>query len=270
METGRGGATAGRRWLACGLVLLAASVITVAAGVALAMGWLTVTAAVLLASCAVGMAALSMLLYGRAERQLRHEFTVLLQAAQASERQAQARRAMLCRMADSLQQAGTPNELAQRLLSGLAPALTVHQGLCCYWDEERQQLRAAARYGGEGADAGDALAGQTLLAPLLLEAARSRREIVIASPGASYLRVNSGLGDAEPAELLVLPLEYRGRLLALLELAALQPVGDAARVLLQEILPVFALCLAVLKRADGEHDRPAQAGGDGTSSRGPA
>ena len=126
----------------------------------------------------------------------------------------------------------------------------MQQGLCCYWDEGRQVLGAAARYGGDGADADDVLLRQPLLAPLLLEAVRSRREIIISRPGATFLRISSGLGDAEPTELCVLPLEHGGRMFALLELAALEPVSDAARSMLAEVVPVFAMCLEILSLAE--------------------
>ena len=56
--------------------------------------------------------------------------------------------------------------------------------------------------------------------------------------------------DAEPAELLIHPIEHRGRLFGVLELASLQPLGDAAGLLIQEIAPVFAMCLDILQRAE--------------------
>lgn len=76
------------------------------------------------------------------------------------------------------------------------------------------------------------------------------RAITLTQPGARYLRISSGLGDAEPAELLIHPIEHRGRLFGLLELASLQPLGGAAGLLIQEIVPVFAMCLDILQRAE--------------------
>lgn len=273
METGWSGAAAGqrltaagtelplaarhgrlsrRRWLAAVLVLLAAFCVA-ATGVALTMDLLAASAVTLLAACAAGLAMLSILMELIADRSARQQFQALLRALEASERNAEAlreQRAWLAGLSASLQQAGNPAELAQRLLSGLARGLPIQQGLCCYWSEQGQHLIAAARYGGEGTDADGVLLRQPLLAPLLLEAVRSGREIVIAKPGSAYLRISSGLGDAEPAELLVLPLEHRGRLFAVLELAALQPLGEAARALIAEVVPIFAMCLEILLRAE--------------------
>lgn len=267
------GSAVSQRWLSSLFVLLVALAIAAAAGVALSIGLLTFTMAVLLSACAAFMALVAALLGWLSERGLRQDCLALQEALEASERHAETqrvRRAWLLQLTASLQQAGHPAELAQRLLSGLARGLVMQQGLCCYWDEDGQLLRAAARYGGEGADAEDVLTRQPLLAPLLLEVARSRREIVIASPGATYLRLTSGLGDAEPAELLVLPLEHRGRLIALLELAALQPVSGEARALLAEVVPMFAICLELLSRTDGSQNSSPAAAGAAAASEGVA
>ena len=180
------------------------------------------------------------------------ELLAVLSAAESRLRHADAesrRRACLVELSSRLQQAHTPTELARQLLSGLARCLPVHQGLCCYWDEATQSLQAAARYGADGADAAQVLQRQPELAPLLLEVARSRRSVTLSQPGARYLRISSGLGDAEPAELLVYPIEHRGRLSAVLELASLQPLDEAARALLDDIAPVLAMCLDILQRA---------------------
>ena len=182
-------------------------------------------------------------------RELREAFS----AAEASLRSAEAdsrRHACLAELSALLQHAGNPAELACQLLSGLARSLPVQQGLCCHWDEDSQSLHALARYGADGADAAQVLVRQPELAPLLLEVARSRRPVTLVRPGARYLRISSGLGDAEPAELLMHPIEYRGRLLGVLELASLKPFGDEAGRLLQEIAPVFAICLDSLQRLE--------------------
>jgi hypothetical protein len=234
-----------RRW--CSLLLvLAAGCIVLSAWLAQDIGLLAYPAALWLSSSAAFMALLAIALGCLVDRVLVQWLRSLMSSTQAERRRAEALRAWQLEMSSSLQQASHPADLAQRLLSGLARCLPLQQGLCCYWDEQEQVLCAAARYGGEGTDA-NAVLQQPLLAPLLLQAAHSRREIVIEQPGADYLRISSGLGDAEPAQLLVLPLEHQGRLLGVLELASLQPMADAARGRLSDVMPVFALCLGILK-----------------------
>lgn len=199
------------------------------------------------------MALLSVLLLLLSGLTIRRKIMAALEAAEASQRQAAVQaqqRARFSALSASLQQAQSPEELARQLLSGLAPVLPAQQGLCCFWDEGRQSLAAVARYGAEGASPAAVLECQPRIGPMLLEAARLRRAIVIAKPGPGYLRIASGLGDAEPAELRIQPIEHRGRLFAVLELASLQPLDEAARALLDEIAPVFAMCLDILQRAE--------------------
>lgn len=236
-----------RRWCSL-LLLLAACCMVLVAWVAQDMGLLARPAAAWLGGAVAGMALLAILLDLLIDRLHGRQLGRLLASIRAGQHSAETLRAWQLEMSGSLQQATHPAELAQRLLSGLARCLPLQQGLFCYWNERDQTLQAAARYGGDGADAA-AVQQQPQLAPLLLQAAQSRREIVIDQPGGDYLRISSGLGDAEPAQLLVFPLEYRGRLLGVLELAALQPMASALRRLLPELMPVFALCLGILRPA---------------------
>lgn len=241
----------GWRLVLLSLLLL---LLAVAAGYAAqAMNLLPPGSALWLALCSAVMVLLFNLVCLLLRLTIGREVLGALRAAEAGLRHADAesrRRACLVELTASLQQAQSPAELARQLLSGLAHSLPVHQGLCCYWDEDSQSLQAAARYGADGADAAQVLVRQPELGPLLLEVARSRRAITLNQPGARYLRISSGLGDAEPAELLIHPIEHRGRLFGVLELASLQPLGDAAVLLIQEIAPVFAMCLDILQRAE--------------------
>lgn len=238
------------------LVLLNLSLLllAVAAGyAALVMDLLPPGSAPLLALCSAAMVLFSSLLCLLLRLTVVREVLDALSAAEAGLRSADAesrRRACLVELTASLQQAQSQAELARQLLSGLARSLPLHQGLCCYWDEGSQSLNAAARYGADGANEAQVLVRQPELGPLLLEVARSRRAITLRQPGARYLRISSGLGDAEPAELLIHPIEHRGRLFGLLELASLQPFGEAAGLLIEEIAPVFAMCLDILQRAE--------------------
>lgn len=231
------------------LLLLAA----VAGSVAEAMDLLSPGSAWWLLLCSAAIVLLFSLLCLLLRLTVGREVLAALSVAEVSLRHADAesrRRACLVELSSHLQQAQSPAELARQLLSGLARSLPVHQGLCCYWDEGSQSLSAAARYGADGADAAQVLLRQPELGLLLLEVAHSRRPIRLAQPGARYLRISSGLGDAEPAELLIHPIEHRGRLFGLLELASLQPFADAAGLLIEEVAPVFAMCLDILQRAE--------------------
>jgi len=160
------------------------------------------------------------------------------------------RRAHLSDLTASLQLAKSPVELARLLLSELARAMPVNQALCCFWDDDSSSLAPVARYGCEGSLMTGPATEQTPLGGLLLEVARQRQVLSIARPGTGFLRIVSGLGDAEPAELLLYPVQDRGQLFAVLELASLQPFDAEDRKLLDDVAPVFAMCLDILQRAE--------------------
>ncbi|MEY5099679.1 MAG: hypothetical protein RJA36_2398 [Pseudomonadota bacterium] len=160
------------------------------------------------------------------------------------------RRARLAKLTARLQLAQSPAELARLLLSELARATPMQQALCCFWDEQGRALTPAAHYGGEGTSKVGPLTDQARLGGLLLEAAQQRRVLSLAHPGAGFLRIASGLGDTEPAELLIYPVQDRGQLFAVLELAGLQPFGEEDRNLLAEVAPVFSMHLDILQRAE--------------------
>lgn len=240
-------------WRLFWLYLLVALLAAAGFHAAQSEGLLPPGSARLLSLSVAAMALLSVLLLLLSRLTIRRRIMAALEAAEASQRQSAAQaeqRARFSALSAHLQQAQSPDELAQRLLSGLAPSLPAEQGLCCFWDEVSQSLTAVARYGADGSSPTAVLERQPRIGPLLLEAARLRRPIVIANPGPAYLRITSGLGDAEPAELLIQPIEHRGRLFAVLELASLQPLDEAARMLLDEIAPVFSMCLNILQRAE--------------------
>lgn len=231
-------------WWLSALNLSAALLAAAGLHAAESTGLLPPGAASMLSFAVVAMAVFAILLLLLARLTTGRQLMAELERAEVSQRLAAAqaeRRALFGALSARLQQAQSPDELARQLLSGLAPSLPVQQGLCCFWDEGSQSLTAAARYGAEGSSAAAVLERQPRIGPLLLEAAHLRRRIVIANPGPGYLRITSGLGDAEPAELLIQPILHRGRLFAVLELASLQPLDEAARALLDEIGPVFAM-----------------------------
>ncbi len=184
---------------------------------------------------------------------VRRPITALIDKMQADTAQIEnqaARRTVLRDITQHLQQALTPRELAQTLLSELAPRLHLGQALFCLWDEEAGKLRATVRYGGPGATPETILAADVCQGNLLAQCAADRQPILIDSPGPAYFRVQSGLGDCPPAAILILPLCYAGRLFAVLEVAGLHGFSDDHRQLLAELEPTVAMSLDILLRAE--------------------
>lgn len=155
-----------------------------------------------------------------------------------------------------LQRARNPSELASSLLSELAPRLQLGQALFCLWDETSGGLSVAATYAGEGS--GGAGIVPAVRSGLLEQCARDRRVVVLNEPGPGYLRVRSGLGDAPAATVTLFPVQYGGRLFAVMELAGMREFSDEDRLLLADLEAIIALNLDTLLRAERTADLLAQ------------
>lgn len=184
---------------------------------------------------------------------VRRPITAMIGAMDASTARigAQARlRTELRDISQRLQSAATPEELGQILLSQLAPRLQLGQALFCLWDENGGRLRAVARFGGEGSSPARILAGEACRGNLLAQCAADRRPILLEQPGPGYFTLQSGLGDSDPAAILILPVVHAGRLFAVLEMAAFAGFTAEHRQLLDELEPTVAMSLDILLRAE--------------------
>jgi PAS domain S-box-containing protein len=145
-----------------------------------------------------------------------------------------------------LQQAATLQQLAQCFLAHVAPLLQAGQGLIYGFDPQTQQLLLADGYAidpqcpprprlalGEG---------------LLGQCARDRQELMLDSLPDEFWRVRTGLGEAAPVRLMLLPLLHAERLTGVIELALFAAPGEREAALLRELLPMLAMNMAIVDR----------------------
>jgi len=84
---------------------------------------------------------------------------------------------------------------------------------------------------------------------LVGQCARERKTIVLEPVPDDYIRIQSGLGEAAPRSVIVLPLLLRDELLGVLEFGSFQRFTATQESLLEDLLPVVALSLDNLRRA---------------------
>ncbi len=145
-----------------------------------------------------------------------------------------------------LQTASTFSELAQKFFTTTAPLLKLGYGALYSYEEDRHRLRLLGSYAdreGGGAEryfaVGEGLVGQC---------AKERAPITLTQPPAGYIRIRSGLGEAAPRAISLLPVLRRERLLAVVELATFEGFGANEQALLDGVVPLVAMNLEILDR----------------------
>lgn len=176
---------------------------------------------------------------------LARSVNVLKQGAAAMEEQRWIK-SNAARLTGMLQGAGSLNEFGHRLLSGLLPVLGGGVAAFYVYNDEEDLLQRAATYGMADRAAlldsfkpGEGLVGQCAVERVTIQLDHLPPE---------YLRVSSGLGSAAPTQVMAWPLTSQDALLGVLELAMFGAFTSHEKVLLEELLPVVAMNLEVLRR----------------------
>lgn len=149
-------------------------------------------------------------------------------------------------LSSGMQIATNHAELARHFFSGIAPLIQLGHGAFYLYEEEKQQLRLLGSYARHDPvtldpviPLGHGLTGQC---------ANDQQPIVLHDPPEEYLRIVSALSSSTPRSIAVFPVMRGKRLMAVLELATLEPHGPTARTLLDNLLPLLAISLEVLDR----------------------
>jgi HAMP domain-containing protein/CheY-like chemotaxis protein len=108
-------------------------------------------------------------------------------------------------------------------------------------DGDEPELRLVASYGykerrtvANRYRVGEALVGQ---------AALERNSILVTSPPPDYIRVASGLGEAAPAAIVVMPVLFEDRVMAVIELASFEPFTAVQKTFLDQVSELIGVVL---------------------------
>jgi len=142
-----------------------------------------------------------------------------------------------------VQQAESLQDFGQQVLTLLCPAVGAAQGLA-YADSDDVGVQfPVAGYGrapdGPAYAIGEGLVGQC---------AHDRQPLVLDDPTGSVLRLSSGLVDAPPHHVQVLPLVHRNIAIGIIELALVAEPDSRRRMLLDTLPDLLAPSLEVLRR----------------------
>ena len=118
-------------------------------------------------------------------------------------------------------------EVASLILSELTPLVNAQYG-AFFLDQETQEttprLRLIAGYGYQGEDklGAEIAHGQGLVG----QAAVAKQRIIITEAPPEYIKISSGLGEASPANIVVLPIVFEDHVLGVVELASFSRFSD--------------------------------------------
>ena len=139
-------------------------------------------------------------------------------------------------------------DLAERMLSQLAPLLGAAQGVLYRLNTEPLQLELAGSYACPN--------HAQLRSPLALgegligQCAKDNRPMVVLAPVDAALHIGSALQQSIPHSAVLMPIGFPDRVLGVIELAFTAPMAAQGQPLLDGLAPVVALTLEVLERSD--------------------
>jgi signal transduction histidine kinase/DNA-binding response OmpR family regulator/HAMP domain-containing protein len=136
--------------------------------------------------------------------------------------------------------------VTQLIMSELTPTVSAQHGAFfltepAEGEEAKTRLRLIASYGYQRRknvpstfELGEGLIGQ---------AAVERKSIVITEAPSDYIRIASGLGEASPVNIIVMPILFEEQVLGVIELASLKPYGGIHRTFLEQLMETLGVVL---------------------------
>jgi HAMP domain-containing protein/signal transduction histidine kinase/CheY-like chemotaxis protein len=153
----------------------------------------------------------------------------------------------LARISGALQGQRDLQAVSQLLMSEISPLVGAQHGaffLAVHDEEAQAELRLVASYGRRRRKSkadrfafGEGLPGQ---------AAMEMKSILVTRAPAGYVKVTSGLGEAEPVNIMVLPILFEGQVLGVVELASLQPFAEVNLTFLDQLAETIGVVLSTI------------------------
>jgi signal transduction histidine kinase/CheY-like chemotaxis protein/HAMP domain-containing protein len=154
----------------------------------------------------------------------------------------------LARMGGMLQGQADLGQVTRLIMSELTPLVTSQHGAFFLVEgEEEPDLRLVASYGrasgGQAAERDRFALGEGLIGQAAVEA----KPILVEDVPKDYITVASGLGEAPPRNIIVLPVVFEEQVLGVIELASLHTVSEINRAFLEQITETIGVVLNTIR-----------------------
>jgi HAMP domain-containing protein/signal transduction histidine kinase/DNA-binding response OmpR family regulator len=137
--------------------------------------------------------------------------------------------------------------VARLILSELAPVVTAQQGMFYILDSSKEtpELSLLASYAYKPSEGstnrfklGESLVGQC---------AMERERIFLTNVPSDYMRISSGLGEASPMSIILLPVLFEGQVKAVLELASFERFNPTHETFLDQLMESIGIVLNTIE-----------------------
>jgi HAMP domain-containing protein/signal transduction histidine kinase/CheY-like chemotaxis protein len=152
----------------------------------------------------------------------------------------------LARLSGMLQGQGDLRQVTRLIMSELTPLVTSQHGAFFLVEgEEDPDLRLVASYGyrRRPSDPERFLLGDGLVGQAAIEA----KPILVEDVPEDYIKVASGLGEATPRNIIVLPVVFEEQVLGVIELASVQAISEINRAFLEQITETIGVVLNTIR-----------------------
>ncbi|WP_189133078.1 HAMP domain-containing protein [Wenjunlia tyrosinilytica] len=151
----------------------------------------------------------------------------------------------LARISSLMQGRRELKDVASLIMSELTPVVSAQHGAFFLaepvGDADSDDAVELRLIGGYGYSTRSMPTGYRLGESLIGQVAQEKRTILIQSAPPDYLMISSGLGQAPPVNVVILPVLFEGRLLGVIELASFQPFTLVHRDFLDQIAEMIAV-----------------------------
>lgn len=130
--------------------------------------------------------------------------------------------------------------LARWFISKVTPMVGATYGIFYYRHDDMLIKEASYAASGESFGKPHFLLGEGLIG----QCAREQKPVIIDAPPVDYIRIRSGIGDAPPRQIVILPVTFRGRTEGVVELASFHELNETSMELLEELIETLGVTIS--------------------------
>lgn len=130
-------------------------------------------------------------------------------------------------------------DFARLFITKITPLIEASYGIFYIKNEKRDELCTIATYASNNVEFGSTIIhfGEGLVGQAALE----NKAILLDAVPENYMKIKSGLGSASPAHLYIVPIEYEGKVIAVIEIGSFKPFLLVYQQLLHQVLAIAGI-----------------------------